>query len=257
MSRAARLALFWIAAIGAGALGIPALFAIPPFGSYQGPYGDLVNAAGVAERHITNMVTAVTFDYRGFDTLGEEYILFAAVTGILVLLRGERGTREDAPPGGTARRRNLRQRSEAVIAGSRWFVAFVVLFGLYVVLHAVQTPGGGFQGGAILGTASLLFYFAEGYAGWRHFTPHHALEVAKSVGAAGFAAVGLAALPAGGTLLENVLPLGGAGDLVSGGTIWAINLCVALEVAAGFALLFSEFLEETRRGESHGRHGHP
>ena len=31
-----------------------------------------------------------TFDYRGFDTLGEEFILFVSVVGVMVLLRAIR-----------------------------------------------------------------------------------------------------------------------------------------------------------------------
>ena len=34
-----------------------------------------------------NVVTAVVFDYRGFDTLGEATVLFAAVTGVTMALR--------------------------------------------------------------------------------------------------------------------------------------------------------------------------
>jgi multicomponent Na+:H+ antiporter subunit B len=224
-------------------LGIVALMGLAPFGHYPGPYGDLINARGVSERHVTNMVTAVNFDYRGFDTLGEEYILFAAVTGIAMLLRGGRGTHPESPPGGGVPHVG----SEAIIGGSRWFVAFLALFGFYIVLHAHQTPGGGFQGGAILGTATLLLYFGEGYAGWRRLTPHALLDVAKAAGAGAYAVFGFAAMIAGGAFLQNFLPLGKAGNLLSGGTILPINIAVGLEVAAGFALLFSEFLEETRQ----------
>jgi hypothetical protein len=34
-----------------------------------------------------NVVTAIVFDYRGFDTLGEATVLFAAVSGVLVTIR--------------------------------------------------------------------------------------------------------------------------------------------------------------------------
>ncbi|MFW6421799.1 MAG: hydrogen gas-evolving membrane-bound hydrogenase subunit E [Candidatus Bipolaricaulota bacterium] len=34
-----------------------------------------------------NIVTAVVFDYRGFDTLGEATVLFTAVLGVAVLFR--------------------------------------------------------------------------------------------------------------------------------------------------------------------------
>jgi multisubunit Na+/H+ antiporter MnhB subunit len=41
-----------------------------------------------------NVVTAVIFDYRGFDTLGEATILFTAVMGVLLLLRTEKRRKE-------------------------------------------------------------------------------------------------------------------------------------------------------------------
>jgi len=39
------------------------------------------------ETGANNTVTAVVFDYRGFDTLGEATILFTAVTGVVMLFR--------------------------------------------------------------------------------------------------------------------------------------------------------------------------
>jgi len=45
---------------------------------------------GQGETGCNNMVTSVVFDYRGMDTLGEATVLFAAVTGILVVLGRER-----------------------------------------------------------------------------------------------------------------------------------------------------------------------
>ena len=35
-----------------------------------------------------NVVTAVVFDYRGFDTLGEATVLFAAITSVFMLFWG-------------------------------------------------------------------------------------------------------------------------------------------------------------------------
>ena len=37
-----------------------------------------------------NVVTSIVFDYRGFDTLGEATVLFAAVLGVGVALRRRR-----------------------------------------------------------------------------------------------------------------------------------------------------------------------
>ncbi len=36
---------------------------------------------------VTNVVTAVVFDYRGFDTLGEATVLFTAVMAVALILR--------------------------------------------------------------------------------------------------------------------------------------------------------------------------
>ena len=52
----------------------------------------------VPERHATAVVTAINFDYRGFDTMGEEFILFAAVLGLALLLREPREERDRPAP---------------------------------------------------------------------------------------------------------------------------------------------------------------
>ncbi|MFW6148577.1 MAG: hydrogen gas-evolving membrane-bound hydrogenase subunit E [Atribacterota bacterium] len=39
------------------------------------------------ETGVNNVVTAILFDYRGFDTLGEATVLFTAVIGVTVLFR--------------------------------------------------------------------------------------------------------------------------------------------------------------------------
>ena len=58
-------------------------------------------------------------------------------------------------------------------------------------------------------------------------------------------AIGLLGVAAGATFLENVLPFGQPRALLSAGTMPLINIAVGLEVAGGFVLLLSEFLEQT------------
>lgn len=70
---------------------------MPQFGAHPLPYGDAISAAAPGERHLTNMVSAVNFDYRGLDTLGEEFMLLCAVTGVSVLLCGGSGAKGAAP----------------------------------------------------------------------------------------------------------------------------------------------------------------
>jgi len=42
-----------------------------------------------------NVVSAVVFDYRGYDTLGEATILFTAVTAVVMLLRRRKDEVDD------------------------------------------------------------------------------------------------------------------------------------------------------------------
>ena len=85
---------------------------LPDFGDYRGPYGEILNRVAVPERSTTDVVTAVNFDYRGFDTLGEEFILFAAVIGVASILRScaasARGGRTTTRRAGTCPRRACR-----------------------------------------------------------------------------------------------------------------------------------------------------
>jgi multisubunit Na+/H+ antiporter MnhB subunit len=64
------------------------IFMIHPFGKPgQVDMDDHIIANTQKETGTNNAVTSVVFDYRGFDTLGEATILFAAVAGVLMLFR--------------------------------------------------------------------------------------------------------------------------------------------------------------------------
>jgi multicomponent Na+:H+ antiporter subunit B len=204
----------------------------------------VLNAVAVDERKATNVVAAVTFDYRGVDTMGEEYILFAAVIGVAIVLRGQRGETEQEPDEDAADRR-APGTSNAVRVLGLALLGPVVLFGLYVVAHGHLTPGGGFQGGVVLATGALLVFLSGEYVTLRRVRPVALIDLAEGSGAAGYVAIGLLGVAAGATFLENVLPLGQPGALLSAGTMPLINLAVGLEVAGGFVLLLSEFLEQT------------
>lgn len=218
---------------------------MPTFGAHPLPYGDAINAAGISERHVTNMVTAVNFDYRGFDTLGEEFMLLGAVTGVTVLLRSHRGEQQSAQPGQVPGR-TVFPRSDAIVLICRLAALTTFVFGLYVALHATTTPGGGFQGGVIIASSAVLIYLGEGYRGWRFVIRSEVMDAIEGVGAALYALAGLAPMLVGAPFLTNRLPLGQLGDVFSGGLMLVLNAGVTLAVTGGFAVLFLEFLEETR-----------
>lgn len=219
---------------------------MPAFGDHPLPYGDAINAVATAERHVTNMVAAVNFDYRGFDTLGEEFILLCAVTGVTVLLRGTRGEQPSARPGRIPGRATTAGRSDAIVLACRLLATPTVLFGLYLALHPTTTPGGGFQGGVVLASAAMLVFLGEGYGSWRRAMPSEVLDACEGAGASLYAACGLAPMAVGLPFLQNALPLGTPKDVFSGGLMLVENAGVMLAVAGGFAVLFLEFMEETR-----------
>ncbi len=248
MSASARCRVFLAAALLLGGLLVWAVAGLPTFGHYPGPYGDVINSASLYERHLANAVTAINFDYRGMDTLGEEFILFAAVTGVVILLRDQpdedKQASEEQP---SAPGRTTYPPSEAVQWMGYGMVGVIVLFGIYMVIHPQPSPGGGFQGGAIIGTASILICLATSHRVYGKVVRLEAVDLMEAIGAGGYAVVGLGTLLAGGAFLQNVLPLGEVGSLLVGGTIPLINFAVGVEVAAGFAVLFLSFFKEMHR----------
>lgn len=245
MNRFARTLVFLGAVIALAPIVVCIARHMPPFGDHPLPYGDAVNQAVPGERHVSNMVSAVNFDVRGLDTLGEEFMLVAAVTGAVVLLRGERGEALTAHPAQMRGRLNT-PRSDAIVLIGRLMGPAVLVFGLYVVLHSTVTPGGGFQGGVIIGSGLLLLYLCEDYRTWRRFMRSRWLDALEAGGALVFVICGLVPLCLGHTFLQNIMPLGKFRDMFSGGLMQPINAAIACAVTGGFALVFLEFLEETR-----------
>lgn len=239
--------LFLIGAAVLGALMLWGAHGLPDYREFTPLYGQVINAVAVEERSTTAVVTAVNFDYRAFDTLGEEFILFAAALVLALLLRRRR-EEEAAPLAGDVRREHTT--SAAVRLACVALVGPTVLLALYITAHGHLTPGGGFQGGVIAATALLLVYLGSDYATMRRLRPLTLVATAEGAGAAGFVLIGLGGLVAAGSFLENFLPLGTPGELVSSGAIPLLSLSVGLEVAGAFVLLLSEFLEqllETKR----------
>jgi multicomponent Na+:H+ antiporter subunit B len=244
MNPRTRKTLFLVGAAIVGALLLWGYAGLPDFGNYQGAYGFELNRVAVKERKATNVVASTTFDYRGFDTLGEEFILFAAVLATTLLLRLQREESEQVPVD-HAPHREVPHDSDLVRETGAALIAPAVLFGLYVVIHGHLTPGGGFQGGVVLATAPMLMYLVGEYVAFRRLAPEGLIEGAEGTGGGAYTMCGLIGILAGAQFMSNVLPLGRPAQLPSAGLIPPQNLVVALAVSAGFVLLLSEFLEQT------------
>jgi multicomponent Na+:H+ antiporter subunit B len=92
-----------LVALVVGAALVWGTLSLPPFGIAETTVHQHVAphylSRSIAETGVPNVVTAVLADYRGFDTLGETTVIFAAGMGVLLLLRGMR-RREDLDQGG-------------------------------------------------------------------------------------------------------------------------------------------------------------
>lgn len=218
---------------------------LPPWGSYRGPYGDVISRVGVSERHATDAVNAINYDYRAFDTLGEEFILFTSVLGVMMLLRRQ--------PGSTTRDvgkvKDRFKLSTTVRVSAIPAMLVTVVFGFYIGLHGQLTPGGGFQAGVILASVPFLLYICENMESFRRITSHTAVEVVEALGAGSYALVGIAPLVIGVPFLTNFLPLGTTSDVFSSGTIALISALIGFEVTAAFLLVGYTYLEEIITGE--------
>jgi len=237
--------IFLVAGAGLVAFYLWGLLGLPGFGRYPGPYGPAILRVAVAQTNATGVVSAINFEYRGFDTVGEEFILFAAAAGVATVLRRLRGER-DRPAVDEAVGRYVPDTSSAVRMVALLFVGPVVLAGWWLASHAQTDPSGGFQGGVVLATAFVLIYLSGEFLVFKRFSPIDLTDVAEAVGAAGFAAVGVSAVAMGLPYLENYLPLGQVpGAVSSSGTIALISFFVGIEVAAAFILIVGELLDQT------------
>lgn len=243
MSERARIRMFLVGAAGLAALLAWGFSGLPAFGAFNGATALLINHVVVSQLHATDAVTAVNFDYRALDTLGEEFILFTSVVGLAVLLREQRSERE-RPPEQASKEHRFQGSSYALRALTLVLVGPLVVLALYVDSHGALTPGGGFQGGVIGAAMLLMVFLGGGYLMMRRLSPHALVELAESTGAAAYALIGLGGVVFAGVFFKNFLGLGTPGDVLSAGTIPLSSMAVGLEVTGAFVLLWSEFLDQ-------------
>ena len=199
-----------------------------PFGEDRSSVGDYYLNNTVEQTGSVNTVTSIIVSYRGFDTLGEVTVLFLAATGLGAILFDKKGKKR--------RRQNA---SLIVRVSAQLIYPFIILLGAYVFIHGHLTPGGGFQGGAIIATGVLLMFMS-----YRSFDVNHkALTYMESLAGITFVVIGLAGLIWGGSFLQNFLPLGVPNELFSAGVIPIIYIAVGIKVGAELTGLLDNLLK--------------
>ena len=147
---------------------------------------------------IPNVVTAVLGSYRGYDTLGEVFVVFTAGIGVLFLL-GHGGAQGAINGGGAGE--GLRHHLVPRVVG-RLLIPFILLFGFYVQFHGEYGPGGGFQAGAIIAAGFILYALLEGERRALDVLPQRAMLGLIAVGPLIYVAVGVAGMVLGGNFLD-------------------------------------------------------
>lgn len=148
---------------------------------------------------IPNVVTAVLGSYRGYDTLGEVFVVLTAGVGVLFLLGSGRVVRSREEE--TKIRLGLSHHLIQRVVG-RLVIPFILLFGLYVQFHGEYGPGGGFQAGALIAAAIILYSLLEGERHALDVLPQRVLLGMMVAGALLYGLVGVVGMLLGGNFLD-------------------------------------------------------
>jgi multicomponent Na+:H+ antiporter subunit B len=216
--------------LGVVAFGVILVLERIPFGVPKTKVGKYYIDNGIKETGATNIVTSVVVNYRGFDTLGEITVLFIAAIGLgAVLFSGKKSDESQ----------KLEPASLILSTGCRFLFPLILLLGAYIFVHGHLTPGGGFQGGAVIASAFVLIYL-----GCRETrVTKIGTKVVESLGGLVFVVIGLLGLVYGGYFLLNFLPKGIANTLFSAGIIPIIYIAIGFKVGSELAGIIDNLIE--------------
>jgi multicomponent Na+:H+ antiporter subunit B len=128
---------------------------------------------------------------------------------------------------------------------ARILIPFIQLFGLYVIVHGPVSPGGGFQGGVIVGASIILLALSFDRASAEARASHGVRIAMDSIGSLAFAGIGLLTLLAGGLFMDfGIMPLPWPPAQVRGLMILLIGVAIGVHIMALAASLFLHMAED-------------
>lgn len=199
---------------------------------------------GLEETGAVNIVSGMILDYRAFDTLGESHVLFTALVCVMVLLRKDwKNMNSKFEDYSSIRSDRYFQTEKDVILQTIGIVMVpcIFVFGTYVLLNGQNSPGGGFSGGAILGAAMIIFTAAFGFRKVDRFFTLKLSSYVTFVALSFYSFAKGYVFITGANGLDNHIPKGIPGAILSGGLILPLDIAVGLVVACtmyGFYSLF-------------------
>ncbi|MGB1139301.1 MAG: DUF4040 domain-containing protein [Halioglobus sp.] len=233
-----RVALLVVAVLGT--LLVYASFDMPRLGDPEAPVHQHVAPFYLEQTPelmgFPNVVTAVLASFRGYDTLGEVFVVFAAAVGVLFILGVQTG---DRPAAQDTQQKGLRHHIIPQHVGTL-LIPFIVLFGLYTQFHGEYGPGGGFQAGAIIATGIILYALLEGEREALRAVPRQALLFLVVGGASLYGFVGVLCMLLGGNFLDYSVLMKDPVAARQVGII-AIELGVGMAVCGALLSIFHAF----------------
>jgi multicomponent Na+:H+ antiporter subunit B len=253
--------------LAVGGLLIYAATGLPGFGDPASPANSYVGRMYLQTTYndigAPNVVTAVLASYRGFDTLGETTVIFAACIGVALML-------DPGSPGAAAPASDIRPGQHIVLRViSKLLIPLIILFAFYVQFHGDLGAGGGFQAGVTLAVAVILHALIFGLEETTRAFPPHLMRAISSGGVMVYSAVGVVCILNGGSFLdydflftpqlEAAIPPGLLGDPDSKHHwgqhfgILLIELGVLLTVSSTMVSIFFGFAGRAPRAASVGQ----
>jgi len=223
-----------------------AVYYLPPVGHADNPTSNEVAAryieSGLQETGAVNIVTGMILDYRAFDTFGESNVLFIATCTVLILLRDDQKKKQKLPDPEEVRDRRFEPGDDIILQRvTAILFPIIMIFGIYVILNGHISPGGGFSGGAIMGAGLILYANAFGFEKLNRFFTEKTYKWV-SFGALSFYCLAKSySFFTGANHLPSGIPLGNAGDIISSGLIFPLNICVGMVVACTMYAFFTLF----------------
>lgn len=219
---------------------------LPPVGTADRAVNNEVSAKyiedGLQDTGAVNIVTGMILDYRAFDTFGESNVLFIATCTVLILLRSDK-KKEKKNAEAEEKKERYYEPKDDIILQKVTFVLFpiIVIFGIYVILNGHISPGGGFSGGAIIGAGLILYANAFGFEKLNRFFTEKTYKWVSFAALTFYCLAKSYSFFTGANHLESVIPLGTAGDIISSGLIFPLNICVGMVVACTMYAFYTLF----------------
>ncbi len=221
---------------------------LPEFGNPDNPTNNEVAARyiekGVEETGATNFVTGMILDYRAFDTFGESCVLFIAATCVQVLMRLDNSDDREKMKKKQAEEndRIYEPKNDLILQKvSCVLVPLLFIFGIYIILNGHLSPGGGFSGGAVIGSGLILYLNAFGFKKTERFFTEKTFRRVSLAALTFYCLAKSYSFFTGANHLESGIPLGTPGAILSSGLILPLNICVGLVVACTMYAFYTLF----------------